>query len=150
MATFDQINILMHAISNPNQQRSSYPMQILHGRAYLHATVWPIAAAKSRLQRPALLVAVVPWSSHKLAVHSCNTITEQIKICPAITGTATPITSQSQSQSHIATDSQSCLGVEPKSGTFNQRFFFSKFLSCPFWGALSDERSCLLCVSLCH
>jgi hypothetical protein len=43
-----------------------------------------------------------------------------------------------------------CLGVEPKSGTFDQIFFFSKLLSCPFWGALSDERSGLSCVSLCH
>jgi hypothetical protein len=58
--------------------------------------------------------------------------------------------SQSQSHSHIATDGQSvCLGVEPKSGTFDQRFFFSKLLSCLFWGALSDERSGLSCVSLC-
>jgi hypothetical protein len=31
----------------------------------------------------------------------------------------------SQSQSHITTDGQSvCLGVEPKSGTFDHRFFF--------------------------
>jgi hypothetical protein len=41
-----------------------------------------------------------------------------------------------------------CLGVEPKYGTFDQRFFFSKFHSCHFWGALSDERSGLSCVSL--
>jgi hypothetical protein len=42
-----------------------------------------------------------------------------------------------------------CLGVEPKYGTFDQRFlflffffiFFLKFQSCHFWGALSDERS---------
>jgi hypothetical protein len=33
--------------------------------------------------------------------------------------------SQSQSQSHIATDGQSvCLGVEPKSGIFDQGFVF--------------------------
>jgi hypothetical protein len=46
------------------------------------------------------------------------------------------------------TSSQSvCLGVKPKSGTFDQRLFFLKLLSCHFWGALSDERSGLSCVS---
>jgi hypothetical protein len=43
-----------------------------------------------------------------------------------------------------------CLGVEPKFGTFDQSFFFSKLVSCLFWGALSDEKSGLSCVSLCH
>jgi hypothetical protein len=46
-----------------------------------------------------------------------------------------------------------CLGVEPKYGTFDQIYiyiFFLKLQSCHFWGALSDERSGLSCVSLCH
>jgi hypothetical protein len=48
-----------------------------------------------------------------------------------ITGFKTGIpTYQSQSQSHITTDSQSvCLDVESKSGTFDQSFF-SKLQSC--------------------
>jgi hypothetical protein len=59
--------------------------------------------------------------------------------------------SQSQSQTHITTDSQSVsiLGVEPNLGLLN-RFFFSKLLSCLIWGALSDESSGLSFVSLCH
>jgi hypothetical protein len=46
-----------------------------------------------------------------------------------------------------------CLGVKPKSGTFDNRYFFFFFFSnllSSFWGALSDERSGLSCVSLCH
>jgi hypothetical protein len=44
-----------------------------------------------------------------------------------------------------------CLGVKPKSGTFDQNvFFFLKVTVLYFGGALSDERSGLSCVSLCH
>jgi hypothetical protein len=59
----------------------------------------------------------------------------------------------SQSQSHIATDTVSqsvCLGFKPKSWTFDQIFFPLKVTVLSFWGALSDERSGLSCVSLCH
>jgi hypothetical protein len=45
--------------------------------SYLHAAAWLKAAAKGKLQSPALLAAVAPWYLHRLAVHSCNTITEQ-------------------------------------------------------------------------
>jgi hypothetical protein len=58
------------------------------------------------------------------------------------------VSSQSQSQSHIATDGQSvCLGVKPKSETTDQRFFFSKLLSCLF-GAPSLTRGLVCHVSL--
>jgi hypothetical protein len=40
-----------------------------------------------------------------------------------------------------------CLGVEPKYGTLTIHFFL-KLQSCHLWGALSDERSGLSCVSL--
>jgi hypothetical protein len=45
-----------------------------------------------------------------------------------------------------------CLGVKPKSWTFDQNFFYSplKVTVLSFWGAISDERSGLSCVSLCH
>jgi hypothetical protein len=33
-----------------------------------------------------------------------------------------------------------CLGVMPKSGKFDQSFFFYKVTVLSFWGALSDER----------
>jgi hypothetical protein len=39
--------------------------------------VWLKAAAKGKLQSPTLLVPVAPWYFHRLAVHSCNTITKQ-------------------------------------------------------------------------
>jgi hypothetical protein len=46
-----------------------------------------------------------------------------------------PVKSKSKSKSHIAIDGQSvCLGVEPKSGTFDQRFFFFKVTVLSFWG----------------
>jgi hypothetical protein len=63
--------------------------------------------------------------------------------------------SQSQSQSHIATDGQSVSTswCRAQSGTFDQSFFFQSYgLVFFFWegAALSDERSDLSCVSLCH
>jgi hypothetical protein len=56
------------------------------------------------------------------------------------------------SQSHITSDGQSVSmsWCRAQSGTFDQRFFFSKVTVLSFWGALSDERSGLSCVSLCH
>jgi hypothetical protein len=59
--------------------------------------------------------------------------------------------SQSQSQSHITTDGQSSvrLGVEPNLGLLIRDFFF-KVSVLTFGGALSDKRSGLSCVSLCH
>jgi hypothetical protein len=53
-------------------------------------------------------------------------------------------------QSHIATDSQSWCWAQILD--FWPEIFFSKLLSCLFLGggALSDERSGLLCVSHCH
>jgi hypothetical protein len=40
----------------------------------------------------------------------------------------------------LTVSQSACLGVKPKSGTFDQRFFF-KVTVLSFWGALSDERS---------
>jgi hypothetical protein len=53
-----------------------------------------------------------------------------------------------QSQSHIATDGQSVSmsWCRAQFGTFGQRFFFSKLLSCPFWGA--REVGSVMCQSL--
>jgi hypothetical protein len=59
--------------------------------------------------------------------------------------------SQSQSQSYITTDSQSVSMSwrRAQSGTFDQRYiFFFKVTVLSFGGALSDERSGLLFVSL--
>jgi hypothetical protein len=62
-------------------------------------------------------------------------------------------TKDTYSQSHITTDGQSVsqyvLVSSPNLGLLT-RVFFSKLLPCLFWGALSDERSGLSCVSLCH
>jgi hypothetical protein len=59
----------------------------------------------------------------------------------------------SQSQSHIATDGQSVsqyvLVSNPNLGLSTRDFFF-KITVLSFGGALSDERSGLSCVSLCH
>jgi hypothetical protein len=43
-----------------------------------------------------------------------------------------------------------CLGVEPNLGLLTRGFFFQSYCLVFFWGALSDERSGLSCVSLCH
>jgi hypothetical protein len=59
--------------------------------------------------------------------------------------------SQSQSQSHTATDGRSVntSWCRAQSGTYDQSFFF-KVTVLSFGGALSDERLGLSCVSLCH
>jgi hypothetical protein len=57
----------------------------------------------------------------------------------------------SQSQSYFTTVSQSVrLGVEPDLGLLTRDIFFSKITVLSFGGALSDERSGLSFVSLCH
>jgi hypothetical protein len=43
-----------------------------------------------------------------------------------------------------------CLGVESNLGLLTRDFFFPKVTVLSFWGALSDERSGLSFVSLCH
>jgi hypothetical protein len=56
-----------------------------------------------------------------------------------------------QSQSHIATDGRSVSQYVLVSSSIMgllTRDFFLKLQSCHFWGALSDERSGLSCVSL--
>jgi hypothetical protein len=66
----------------------------------------------------------------------------------------TGLSSQSQSQSHIATDSQSVSMSWCRAQIWDFwpeiiYLFFWKLQSCHFWGAFSDERSGLSCVSIC-
>jgi hypothetical protein len=65
---------------------------------------------------------------------------------------STLLPSNSQSQSHFTTDSQSvclsvCLGVEPRLGLMTRYLFWMKVTVLSIWGALSDERSGLSFVS---
>jgi hypothetical protein len=66
------------------------------------------------------------------------------------TNTTTGSQSQVKATLRLTVSQSVCLGVEPNLGLLTRDFFLPKVTVLSFWIALSDERSGLSCVSLCH